>query len=162
MLLPLLSFSFIYKLDFLSLLSIFSRNKIFLCLFVKKSSLQLSWHSMSKVHLKVSMIYLGCWTFYTVRASCRLFKKKGHWRLLTTKHSLTVMNYFTPLEGFSWLILYETYFLLLYSQSRCFLSHRIHWWLNSLHSSSFLNTHPPQEMPALFVRSWKQYTSTAG
>lgn len=98
---------------------------------------------MSKVHLKVSMVYLGCWIFYTVRASCSLLKKKSHWRLLTTKHSLSVMNYFTPLEGFTWLILYETYFLLLYSHSRCFLSHRIHWWLNSLHSSSFLNTPTP-------------------
>ena len=52
-------------------------------------------------------MYLGCWTFYSLRASCNLFKKKKKdRRVLATKPSLTVMNCFTPLEGFPSLIVY--------------------------------------------------------
>lgn len=41
---------FFYKLELLPLLSIFPRNKIFLHLFVKKSSLKLSRYHMPKAH----------------------------------------------------------------------------------------------------------------
>ena len=171
LLLSLLSFSYIYflnKLDFLFLLSSFSINKNFLRLFAKEAMSQAKQTPRPQVHLKVGTEHLGCWTSYSARTSFGPFKKKKKKKTLKTtgdwafSHREIIMNYFTPREGFTGLILYANILSPLLSLNPVFLCHA---WPNSLHTGSLLNTpslpqnSSPQEA-TLFVGGWKQYTST--
>lgn len=79
------------------------------------------------------------------------------------------MNYFTPLEGLTWLILYANIFshsllsILLFSMPQNPLMAKFTaTQLTSQRPLFHANIHPSRKRcPALFVLSWKQYTSTA-
>lgn len=103
MLLPLLSILlryFVEKLDILSLLlSIFPGNTFFMffCLFVLRSQV---WNWVGTPMPEHTSKWVS-WLLNILQFKVCLFK-----RLWTTQHSLSVMNYFIPLEGQTWLTLH--------------------------------------------------------
>lgn len=108
MVLPLHFLKYFLKQNWLIALIYFSK-KVFLHLFVLeiKSKPTLYAKSTPKSEHDVSWL-LNILQFKGLMQSLLKKKKKEDWSVRTTKRSLTVMNYFTPLEGFPWLILYAS------------------------------------------------------